>query len=198
MKYIDPQGDTILLSTTGYILKNNQQDNIVAVSFENGIKGVGSLGKEVDIYSIFSNLIDEYSSSAVLMNPFKLRGLVQNRGEWDLKNNKNTIYGLGNDGKTKFIFGEYPVMESQDVGNMHFGIVTKANIFISEDFALKKAGSAQISAGTSRPEWQIFKETVTWSGGYRTVIKTMLPPYGDDPRDLYWIKQGFNYYKNKE
>jgi hypothetical protein len=45
---------------------------------------------------------------------------------------------------------------------------------------LKKAGEAQIAAGTSRPEWGTPKTG---------------PPYGDDPGDHELIKRGIEYYK---
>ena len=74
-------------------------------------------------------------------------------------------------------------MESQDVGNFHFGVAGKAAVFglMPEWFMLYKAGEAQINDKTSRPEFQ---------KGF------LIPPYGDDPRDQAFIKQGFLYYYN--
>ena len=91
-------------------------------------------------------------------------------------------------------------MESQDIGNHHFGVVVKAYGFFSETFALKKAGEKQIKSGTSKIEWQIYETQNTYmtypSGdGYFLQLKYLLPPYGDDPRDQKWIKAGFNYWK---
>ncbi len=44
----------------------------------------------------------------------------------------------------------------------------------------KKAGAAQWKAGTSRKEWGNFMQG---------------PPFGDDPIDQFWIKQGIDYAK---
>lgn len=74
-----------------------------------------------------------------------------------MKNNKNTIYGLGNDGKTIFNF-DGDKMEAQDIGNHHFGAVALAyGWFPSEKFILKQAGEYQIKSGTSKSEWQIYQ-----------------------------------------
>ena len=78
-------------------------------------------------------------------------------------------------------------------------------MWFGEKFLLKQAGDAQIAAGTSKPEWQKYKEHngTFQPGGYGqpqkiTVAREMLPPYGDDPHDQEMIKEGFKYYdKNK-
>ena len=92
-------------------------------------------------------------------------------------------------------------MESQDIGNHHFGVVGKAYGLFSEDFMFQQAGEAQKGAGTSKPEWQpvikITKDTYIEHGmKVKTTEIIKLPPYGDDPRDQDWIKAGFKYYKN--
>nr|WP_239987120.1 polymorphic toxin type 44 domain-containing protein [Flavobacterium tibetense] len=137
--------------------------------------------------------------SKSIWNPFTFKENVTDFGKWDLKNNKNTIFGLGNDGKTQFSF-EGNLMASQDIGNHHFGAVALAYGLFSERFILQQAGHNQIDKGGSKPEWQIYKtETVpTFTKSDRliwTEKRTMLPPYGDDPRDQKWIKAGFNYFK---
>ena len=149
------------------------------------------------IGDIFSNLIKENTRLTRFMNPFRLRSLVRNNGEWDFKNNLKTIYGIANDRQTVFLFkGERMIAE--DIGNYHFGAITKSNILISEKFALQQAGKAQISAGTSRPEWQKYEIVphifVSPSGIQVVTYQTVLSaPYGDDPNDQRWIKKGFKY-----
>ncbi|BDK27381.1 hypothetical protein FJMB80158_40320 [Enterobacter hormaechei] len=66
-----------------------------------------------------------------------------------------------------------------DFGNFHYGAVGYAAC-IPAKILLIAAGAAQWKAGTSRPEWGNFTGT---------------PPFGDDPIDQFWIKQGIDYVK---
>ncbi|MEG5636814.1 polymorphic toxin type 44 domain-containing protein [Enterobacter bugandensis] len=66
-----------------------------------------------------------------------------------------------------------------DFGNFHYGAVGYTAC-IPEKILLIAAGAAQWKAGTSRPEWCNF---------------TGAPPFGDDPMDQFWIKQGIDYVK---
>ena len=197
IRNIDPEGDTIFVDNTGYIMRNDNKDNLVY----NNNTFLGELGGEINIDEIYSNLLAKnISESEDIINPFTFRNKVKTNGEWDLKNNKNTIYGLGNDGKTIFNF-DGNKMEAQDIGNHHFGAVALAyGWFPSEKFILKQAGEYQIKSGTSKLEWQIYQNTTITVGsptiGVHTVTKReMMSPYGDDPRDQKWIKSGFNFYK---
>ena len=79
-------------------------------------------------------------------------------------------------------------MTSQDIGNHHYGVATKTNFFISESFALRMAGWAQNRANTSMPEWNLGK-----IGNF-----SLFFPYGDDPKDQYWIMKGFEYVKKNK
>lgn len=167
---------------------------------ENGsLVALGEIGGNIDMSVIYANLAKQNSDQAKGMwNPFAFRNLVKSGGEWDLKNNMNTIWGLANhtkDLQTAFLFGGNK-MEAQDVGNHHFGVVGKAFGLFSEEYMLRKAGEAQIAAGTSRPEWQIYKTEIFVAPGPVTYQRrVMLAPYGDDPRDQRWIRTGFTYYK---
>ena len=190
---VDSQGDTISVNTIGEIIKNDNTDDIVVMINGKEKAFLGNINGTVNINTIYSTLLYQHSSESRLMNPVTLKKLVRNKGDWDLKNNQKTIWGLGNK-KTTFIFnGEK--MTSEDIGNHHFGVVAKSNLLISEQFALEQAGEAQIKAGTSKPEWQRYEERTTWAGGYKKILKIPLPPYGDDPNDQYWINRGFDYYK---
>ncbi|MEH5010239.1 polymorphic toxin type 44 domain-containing protein [Phytobacter diazotrophicus] len=62
-------------------------------------------------------------------------------------------------------------------GNFNFGATGHA-AGIPAEILLMGAGWAQSRARTSRPEWG------TW---YKDA------PYGDDPQDQYWIKEGIKY-----
>lgn len=66
-----------------------------------------------------------------------------------------------------------------DLGNFNYGAAGYA-AGIPEGTLYAGAGFAQSRAGTSRPNWG------KWYGKF---------PYGDDPRDQFWIKQGVDYAK---
>lgn len=73
----------------------------------------------------------------------------------------------------------------------------------TEEVLLQQAGKAQIAAGTSKPEWQIYgtERVPAYTKTDRLIWvdkKVMLPPYGDDPHDQEMIKQGFKYYDVKK
>jgi RHS repeat-associated protein len=202
VRYTDPGGDTIVVDNIGSITRNDKTDNLVYMSDGENNEFLGELGKTIDINKIYTNLLNKSSKEAEsIWNPITFRNKVKTKGEWDLKNNKNTIYGLANDGKTRFSF-QKKEMEAQDVGNHHFGVVAKASGIFSENFILEQAGEYQIKSGTSKLEWQIYTTeripTFTKTGRLIWLDKrVMLPPYGDDPRDQMWIKAGFDYYKNR-
>lgn len=66
-----------------------------------------------------------------------------------------------------------------DFGNFNYGATGLAT-GIPERILLMGAGFAQGKAATSEPGWG------QWHGS---------PPYGDDPNDQFWIKQGIEYAK---
>jgi hypothetical protein len=163
---------------------------------------IGELGKTLNVNGIYSNLLKaDIKEAKGISNPWTFKSLVTDGGDWDLKVQKNTIWGLANDGETKFSFAG-KLMESQDIGNHHFGAVALASLgyIMSEQGILTQAGDNQIANGRSRPEWQPTKtimKTQTLEHGIKvTTPETIrLPPYGDDPRDYNWINSGFRYYK---
>ena len=195
IRYTDALGDTIFVNKYGYINKNDRKDNLVYMQGDKGrLKKLGELGGTIDITEIYKNLLKLNSSIAKeTVNPQDFYEEVKSNGEWDFKANMKTIYGIGNDGKTQFSFGKNK-MESQDIGNHHFGVVAKGYGF-PEDFTLRYAGQYQIKSGTSRPEWQK-TETVLTGATYGGTIysKILIAPFGDDPRDQKYIKEGFKYY----
>jgi RHS repeat-associated protein len=200
INYVDPTGDTIVVNKTGYIIRNDKKDNLVFMQGDDGaMTSLGELGKKIDANTIYSNLIEQNAEEAEdTWNPKTFYDNVKTGGKWDLKNDKKSIFALGNDGNTQFMF-QGSEMESQDIGNHHFGVVSKAyGLFPSEDFILQRAGEYQIKSGTSKPEWQRYEERKIYNNrsGIPTTTRVPLPPYGDDPRDQAWIKSGFEYYKN--
>ncbi|MGN8345175.1 polymorphic toxin type 44 domain-containing protein [Pseudomonas sp. SMV71] len=69
--------------------------------------------------------------------------------------------------------------EYEAFGNFHYGATGTAAGF-SEDVLLRAAGLAQSRAGTTTAEFG------TWWGR---------APFGDDPMDQRWIKEGIRYAK---
>ncbi|MGH9877894.1 MAG: polymorphic toxin type 44 domain-containing protein, partial [Nitrososphaerales archaeon] len=65
----------------------------------------------------------------------------------------------------------------RDIGNFNFGATGAATGLFDDTTLFKKAGEAQIAAGTSRPEWK------------------GPPLYGDPPEDHDMIQRGIDYYK---
>lgn len=62
-------------------------------------------------------------------------------------------------------------------GNFNYG-ATGTVLGISDHVLLRAAGVAQTFAKTTRPDFG------SWWGG---------DPFGDDPRDQYWIRRGIEY-----
>jgi len=175
--YVDSEGNVIK-----DIHVWDPDDPSVFLVQDKGMMLLGELGGEIYADIIFENLLKASVEFAEdIWNPFTFRELVQTGGKWDLKNNPETIWGLGNQLNTTFVF-EKMEMAAQDIGNFHYGVTGKATGLFLESFMLYEAGRAQIRDNNSRPEWQRGRFT---------------PPYGDDPRDQRWVKSGFQYYKRR-
>jgi RHS repeat-associated protein len=76
----------------------------------------------------------------------------------------------------------------EDFGNFNYGATGAATGF-TEKTLLSEAGRVQVQDEHSRSEWGKPGTPLSGEGG--------IPPYGDDPKDQYWIKRGINYYLNK-
>ena len=193
---VDPDGDSTIVNDIGYIIRQNGIDNGVYLKNKKTEKlsFLGEVGGTIDITEVYANLLLSNSKMAKRMfNPWRFKKLVSTNGEWDLKNNKKMIYGIANDGKTRLLFNGTE-MRSQDVGNHHFGVMAKSFGF-PKNFALRQAGKYQIKSGTSKKEWQVYRHDilVSPSTGISYFNTYMIEPYGDDPNDQRWIKEGYNY-----
>ena len=116
---------------------------------------IGELGVEIDMNAFFINKLDESSTVAKTIGKSgdveRLRQYaekVKTNGVWDLKNNKNTIWGvawnydMNNGTKTFFISDLIGKANAADVGNFHAGYTgIKANI--SPYLLCKGAGAAE-------------------------------------------------------
>jgi hypothetical protein len=190
----------IIVDRYGYIIRNDKTSNYVFLCEDDKVIPLGELGGKITADYIYSNLLQRNAKTAKAMwSPFKFRELVKTKGEWDLKNNKRTIFGLGNKRTTNFIYkGE--AVKSQDIGNHHFGYIAKAYGLFPEMFVLRQAGNYQIKSGTSKKEWQedarlLFLPNPMSAG---PVVHQVKAPYGDNPRDQMWIKKGFADYKESK
>ena len=116
------------------------------------------------------------ASDSAILNPFTFRKKVRNKGDWDYKNQKGTIYESG---KYNNYFFNGEIITGDAPGNINYGYVGKAAWWASEKLLFKQAGKAQKAAGTSLPEWD------------------KPPYYGDDPNDYNMIKKGIQLYEKR-
>jgi hypothetical protein len=117
------------------------------------------------------SLRDNMRESAKHYNPLWFRNQVKKGGPWDYKQQGNQF---------------------EPFGNFNYGATGRANGYLFDaQFLLRMAGAAQISDGTSRPEWG--DPAMSPLGvPYR---HRGTPPYGDDPEDQRWIQLGIQYYE---
>jgi RHS repeat-associated protein len=202
IKFIDINGDSIFVNNVGTITRNDYTDNSVFLQQNGQLSFIGTLGGQIDANNIFTNLLEQNTKEAKdIYWPFTFYNKVRNKGKYDIKNDKNSIFGLANNKEykaTKFSFRSKSY-SSSDLGNFQFGVLSKASpslSFLSEEGILKQAGSAQIEAGTSRPEWQIYKSITVYHSITPTTMNVMQPPYCDDPRDQEMIIEGFRFFQN--
>ena len=200
----DPLGDTTIVNKYGTVTKQYGKDNLVFLQKGKKLIGIGEIGGKIDASKIFKNLLNKNISYAKgIVNPLTFKNLVKGHGDWDLKNNTKTIFGLahsldkGKETQTQFTF-ENKGYNAEELGNYHYGATGMAVWAFSSGFLLQQAGAAQMAAGTSKPEWQVYGDRIvgTLHGGSR-VIKGgggLVAPYGDDPHDQEMIKSGIKYY----
>ena len=202
IRYIDINGDSIIVDNYGNIIGQNGKDkNVYLYSKKsNKYSKIGVLGGTIDVQKILPNALRKNASEARklkknLFADFAFIQKVKTGGDWDLKKNDKTIFGIDN--KTRFLFNN-SLMSGEDIGNMNYGVVSKAFGY-SEEYAKRGAGLYQIIEGHSKPEWRSNRTSIT---SYRAnqfgivssiTISVIGPPYGDDPHDQYWIDQGYQF-----
>jgi len=200
--YIDENGDSIIVDIYGNIMRQNGKDNNVFLfsADKNNYTKIGVLGGTINVQEILPNIFDKNAAEAKELRKSLLGVIffaikVKTDGDWDLKTNTKTIFGFKN--STKFQYNDN-IMYSQDVGNMNFGVVAKAFGY-SQEYAKRSAGLYQIWEGKSKKEWRSNISLITvYSAnqfGYVSSVSypTMGPPYGDDPRNQYWIDKGYQF-----
>ncbi|MEI9811083.1 MAG: polymorphic toxin type 44 domain-containing protein [Bacteroidota bacterium] len=198
----------VILMNNGAVISNDGKCNSVYVHHfsDDSYHYKGELGGKIDANEIIDNILKaNVKTAGNIINPGTFADLVRKNGDWDYKNNTKTIFGLAvkyddqNKTSTKFTFYGQE-MDAYEFGNFHYGVVGKALYFGSEQLLLRQAGAAQITDGTSEPQWQKYKEIKAsyQIAGYgsqtQITFREMIEPYGDDPHDQEMIKKGFKYY----
>gem|GEM_PF-3073096 len=194
---VDPQGDSLILNTYGRILSDEGPNNRVYYKNGEDLVYIGELGGIIDASFVFDNLLSiNMEFAETINNIFNFVHLIKPGGVWDYKNRLTTIWGRANYTRnTKFLFHGV-LMEPDDIGNFHFGVVTKAYGKIPEEMGLIGAGLVQILSGTSSMRFINCTYTRFPMGvGGQLEIKR---PYGDDPKDQEQILRGYEYYKKKQ
>ena len=166
IKYIDVNGDSIVINNRGYVNYYNPNDPDTRVFLNN--RCIGSLGSTINANGWFDNLLsDNAKESDDLFSPLTFKNYVQQYGKWDYKYrspaNKNSetssmkyhilgiaFYrkdkskGLGDLPETYFLFRNNPKARAEDLNNFHFGVVGKSFWMFSEEFMLKTAGAVEM------------------------------------------------------
>ena len=195
VNFVDPQGDTIIVSNLGLIMSNDYKDNTVMLYQEDGNKYIGTIGVHIDISDIAPNILLHNSELAKEMNIIDFYHAVKETGLWDLKYNSNTIFGYiwckekdnKEDIKTEFSFGDYDHLTAADFGNYHFGYVGSfvySGKGIPPYILLKGAGSAE-----AMKEWREGNKFISLMR-FEQFLDPRSLVSGDRPRDYYWTTQG--------
>ena len=110
-----------------------------------GVK-IGELGGNIDVSKIMKNKLEQSAQEASSMGIYDYYLAVKTGEKWDLKNNKNTIFGVAWSQKkqynTTFSFGDYNEMSAADIGNYHAGYAGRA-AHIPHYLLWKGAGAAE-------------------------------------------------------
>ncbi len=202
----DPLGDTSLhVDDRGNVLRNyNDGDNSVFVhkagttanevdkkyvstkGTSAGGERIGELGGEIKTDGIITNLLNDHKEVAEKLDPVAWVNKVKQNAEWDLKNNKSTIFGvawefdekqrqLGKESNTIFTHNG-DKMNAADFGNYHAGW-TGTNAGINR--YLQKVGAGAVEIWKAGSMLDLFNPY--------TYLKA---PYGDSSTDYKWNRKG--------
>ena len=205
--YTDPMGDTTIVDDIGYISARYGNDNLVFQRDGDHLLPIGEFGKTIDISDILPNLM---RSSALLSDVINALGPPLNEtawvdmvlpnmhvmgheiaGEWDLKNNEETIFGAAwkydlantvsmNGGHTSFKSNLMYFEDAAAVGNYHAGY-TGIYAGVEPLHQFKWAGLGEM-AKVGQHYWS--EPIRLWQWWWN------IPPYGDQKRDYFWNAQG--------
>jgi len=197
--YTDHLGDSAVVDNKGFILFNDEKDDNVYLDDGKNITKIGEIGGQIDINNIFPNLLKDNAEEAESMNILDYKEKVQTDGDWDLKNNRNTIFGLAwqkdeeknktkkniNKSFTQFSFKNYK-LNAADIGNYNAGYTGK--------FTYGEKGMPNIllwyGAGAAET-LKDFKDIKLMD--FAKQLKQMIyfqPPFGDEVDDFLWNTKG--------
>ncbi len=153
---------------------------------------VGELGKNINTTGIMSNKLVASALDAYLMTPWDFKKAVTDGGDWDLKTNLNTIWGVAwqydqkNNTTTTFSFNEYTGMTAADVGNFHYGFTGKCAMMgfgFTDSMLEKQAGKAEIAKNIRQGNYSEAEKGMVQ-------LNSNLRPYGDRVIDNKYIRAG--------
>ncbi len=196
VNFVDPQGDTIIISQVGSIISNDYIDNVVMLrDYQNNDKYIGAIGGNIDISDVMPSLLALNSQKARMMGIVDFALTVKTGSDWDMKNNEKTIWGyvwrqeldLNRTDKTKFSFGTYSDMTAADIGNYHYGYVGRflySGIGLPSYVLWKGAGAAE-----SVKEFQDGSKIIAF-GRAADLCNPFSFISGDRPDDFFWVSRG--------
>jgi len=211
---IDPTGkgsESVHVDENGKVLRNyNDGDNTVFVhkngtteydvdkkyvsqaGHSAGGTRIGELGKSIDVNKIFKNTLNEHRGEATDLDNIDWFKRVKQNGEWDLKNNESTIYGVawhydldqkkktGTQVTTNFLYKGYTYnkkFNAADIGNYHAGYM--GTLMGVPAFA-QKMGAGVVETLKNKN----FLYTLFFTNDFLSA------PYGDQKADYYWNTKG--------
>ena len=145
----------IIINNLGEIISAGSDHKVYEYLASNRFLDIGDIRSSIKIQRVYAAFIENNVKSAkdFPFMPFrKWYTYVKTNGKWDLKNREDLIFGYPTSLKyyPSYLFNN-TMMEAQDIGNHHFGIITlAANIGLTEEEILRGAGQYQIRSGTSK------------------------------------------------
>jgi RHS repeat-associated protein len=211
--HIDEKGKVIKQYDDGdnsvYVHKNGTSEHDVNKQYVESMKKkstsaggekIGELGKTLDVEKILTNVLVENRKVASESNEIDWVLKVKGGGEWDLKSNKNTIFGVawdydmkqkdktGSEETTNFTYHGFSYdkkFNAADVGNYHAGYM---GTIVGIPPLIQKIGAGYIE----KIKQGVFIKTMLFTNDF------MSAPFGDPKADYYWNTKGMHDAKYSE
>ncbi len=188
--YKDVLGDSSVFDNKGNKLHYDKNDKDLRVFMKDGdnLTLIGELGKSLNVNKILGNVIKDHHNETSTMTPVDWFNKVKQNGEWDLKNNQQTIFGVTwhydvdvNSSKphTKFIYKDFSLngnFNAADIGNYHAGYM---GTLINIPDKMQMLGAGVVEA---------LKNSTFTSDLFKGAF--FKAPYGDRKIDYYWNNRG--------